>query len=320
MFDLGVVGSIASVVGLVAGVAVAVYQRDQALKAQQSAEAERERAVSLQDHLARQRWQQLRSLGEQIDTLELEGRQKYEVLGASLHARLREQYSGLLGVVATSTPGFCASDIRHWVAIGRLPRPWQIAEAISYLEKPASVGSQSEDERWLAAIIASAGVIPAPQPVQPPPEMGEYVASYILVADSLRQELNDVWPQGGKTDLSAAVLLGHLAWDCAQICSPTIAGSPSFRAWGWEAGKPFGERLEHYQSQDFWVLVGAAEAAQKPLNGFEELFDAGTGHLITKVIPKHKAAEVARAKYPELAQAAATVLQARKARASTKAV
>jgi hypothetical protein len=53
MVDLGMVGSIASVVGLIAAAGIALYQRDVALKAQRRAESERRRAATLEDHLAR---------------------------------------------------------------------------------------------------------------------------------------------------------------------------------------------------------------------------------------------------------------------------
>ncbi|HCE4579500.1 hypothetical protein CGH93_23065 [Vibrio parahaemolyticus] len=75
MFDFGSVGNVASILGLVVAIAVALYQREVALKAEREAKAEREKAATLEDHLLRQRWQQLRSLGEQIDQIERENSQ-----------------------------------------------------------------------------------------------------------------------------------------------------------------------------------------------------------------------------------------------------
>ncbi len=310
--DLSTVGSIASVIGIVVAIAISVYQRGEALRAQRKAESERARAASLEDHLARQRWQQLRSLGEQIDTLELEGSYKHEPMEAALHARLKEQYGGLLAVVATSTPGFSSSTVRHWVTIGRLPRPWQIAEAITHLEKSALEGAPSEDERWLAELLKSTTVVPEIQAIEPPRELNQYVASYILVSHSVRQELKDLLSQGGQTARSAAVLLYHLALDCQAILALDKAGRSTFRTWGSETGKSFQERFDHYQSQDFWIMVAASENAQYKLNGFRHLFEPGKDFMSEMLIPTSKAAEITRSRYPELAEAAATVFRARK--------
>jgi hypothetical protein len=310
--DLGTIGSIASVIGLVVAIAIAVYQRGEAFKAQQKAESERARAASLEDHLARQRWQQLRSLGEQIDTLELEGSYKHKPIEAALHARLKEQYGGLLGVVATSTPGFSSSTVRHWVTIGRLPRPWQVAEAITHLEKTALEGAPSEDERWLADLIKSTTAVPKVEMIRPPRELNQYVASYILVAHSVREELRDVLGRGGQAAYSAAVLLHHLASDCQVVLSLHKAGRPNFQTWGWETGKSFRERFDYYQTQDFWVMTVAADKAQDDLNGFRHLFEPGKDLMSKMLIPTLKAADVARSRYPEVAEAAVTVFRAQK--------
>lgn len=309
--DLGTVGSIASVIGLVVAIAIAVYQRGEAVKAQQKAVSERARAASLEDHLARQRWQQLRSLGEQIDTLELDGSYKHKPMEAALHARLKEQYRGLLGVVATSTPGFSSSTVRHWVTIGRLPRPWQVTETITHLEKTALEGAPSEDERWLADLIKSTTAVPKVQMIQSPRELNQYVASYILVAHSVREELKDVLSRGGQAEYSAAVLLHQLASDCQMILSLDKAGMPSFQTWGWQTGKSFRERFEYYQTQEFRVMTMAADKAQDDLNGFRQLFEPGQDDFMSKMlIPTPKAADVARSRYPELAEAALKVFRA----------
>lgn len=311
--DLGDVGSIASVIGLVVAIAIAVYQRGEALKSQQKAESEHARAASLEDHLARQRWQQLRSLGEQIDALELEGGHKHKPMEAALHARLKEQYGGLLGIVATSTPGFSSSTVRHWVTVGRLPRPWQIAEAITHLEKASPEGAPSEDERWLAELIKSATVVPKVRPIQPPRELNQFVASYILVAHSVREELKEVLRPGGQASYSVAVLLHHLALDCQAVLSLKKAGRPNFLTWGWETGKSFRERFDHYQTQNFSVMSEAAERTQDDLNGFRHLFEPGQDGFRSKMlIPTSQAADVARSRYPELAEAAVTVFRAQK--------
>ena len=57
--DLSLFGSIASVIGLPAGFIIAYFQH--------------RKAASLGAHLTRQQWQQLRSLGDQIDSIEKEG-------------------------------------------------------------------------------------------------------------------------------------------------------------------------------------------------------------------------------------------------------
>lgn len=311
MFDLGSLGSVASVVGLIAAIAIAVYQSRQARRAHKEARAERERAASLEDHLARQRWQQLRSLGEQIDTLERDGRYRHQPVDAALHARLKEQYSGLLGVIATSTVSFDSSVVRHWVAIGRLARPWQIAEAISHLEKPKTSQPPAEDEQWLAALLQSGNMVPKPTAVQPPREIDDYVAAFVLVADSVRDELREFLSKGGQSGHSAAVLLDHLACDCLQIQSLDRPGRPVFKAWGWQLGKSFRERFEYYQKQEFWVMANAGQHAQAKLQGFRHLFEVGGDTTSRVLIPKSDAVEGVRAQFPHLVAAAARVFEGR---------
>lgn len=308
--ELDTLGNIASVIGLVVAIVIAVYQRGEALNAQRRAESERARAASLEDHLARQRWQQLRSLGEQIDTLELEGSYKHKPMEAALHARLKEQYSGLLGIVATSTPDFSPSTVRHWVTIGRLPRPWQVAEAITHLDMRSPDGAASEDEQWLADLINSTTVVPTVQAVQSPRELNQFVACYILVANSVREELRDLLGQGGQSESSASVLLYHLASDCQTVLSFNKAGKRNFKAWGWNAGKSFRQRFDYYQTQDFWTVTVAAYKVQDALKGFEQLFEPMTYYSSSMLIPTCSAAEIARSRYPEIAEAAITVFRA----------
>lgn len=302
-------GNLASVVGIVLAVAIAVFQRSLAFRAEQKAEAARNRATSLEEHLARQRWQQLRSLGEQIDALEKEGRETYEPSGAALHARLKEQYSALLGVVATSTQGFSAATIRHWVSIGRLARPWQIAEAISHLERSEEL---SEDDRWLAELIDARSIVPRPKEIVPPPEITEYAAAFILVADSVRDDLKALLYSGGQSAHSAAVLLDHLAMDCSEIGSLDRAGKPYFRSWGAIEGRPFRESFQYYESQDFWVMVAASTCVQEKLRGYSHLFEPGKDVNSKLLIPRANAVGLATKKYPRLPQLASMVFRPQK--------
>ena len=309
--DLNTLGSIASVIGIVAAAAIAVYQRGEALNAERKAETARARAASLEDHLASQRWQQLRSLGEQIDALELQGGHKHKPMEAALHARLKEQYAALVGIVATSTPGFSASTVRHWVTIGRLPRPWQIAEAITHLDKISQEGVPLDDQNWLAELIRSGSIVPTTRAIQPPRELNQFVASYILIANSVRDELKNLLAQGRpQTKYSALFLLYLLALDCNSLLSRKKGGLIQFCAWGWESGKSFRERIDYYNEQDFWIISMASQKAQGSLKGFEHMFEPMASGTSSTLLPTADAAEIARARYPNVAEVAAIVLQA----------
>lgn len=230
---------------------------------------------------------------------------------AALHARLKEQYAGLLGIVATSTPGFSSSTVRHWVKIGRLPRPWQVAEAITHLEKTAPEGAQSEDERWLADLLKSTATVPGVKAVQPPRELNQFVSAYILVAHSVRRELQDILSQSDRQDPSCVnVLLYNLAFDCEVIVSRKKAGYHFFRTWGWAEGKSFQERFNHYNTQDMWVVLPARDKVLHALSGFQHMFEPMNTRSSSMLIPTPEAAEIARSRYPEVAEAAVTVLQA----------
>lgn len=304
MFDMASMGSVASILGLVVAIAVALYQRDAAIKAEHRANAEKERAATLEDHLARQRWQQLRSLGEQIDTLEKDRRHTADATGAALHARLKEQYSSLLGVIATSTPSFSATLLRHWVYTGRLPRPWQVEEALSHVELKSSNSDIAEDEKWLRRIIDDAKASPEspPKTLQFPLEVNEYVAAFILIAASVEEQLLEILKGHGQTTYSVSVLLNHLAEDCLTKSQKKI-GPINLKAWGWKSGKTFKERFHHYQELDFWVVQEAAQHAQSLLRGYEEFFE--DYHTVsTLVIPTRAAVNSSRKKYPAVAETA----------------
>lgn len=308
MFDMASLGSAASILGLIVAIAVALYQRDAAIKAEHRANAEKERAASLEDHLARQRWQQLRSLGEQIDTLEKDSRHTADATGAALHARLKEQYSSLLGVIATSTPSFTSTRLRHWVYTGRLSRPWQVEEALSHVELTASNDDMLEDEKWLRRIIDDAKNSPEspPKTLQFPLEVNEYVAAFILVAASVEEELTGTLQGRGQNTYSASVLLNHLAKDCLTKSQNKI-GPISLKAWGWDSGKLFKERFNHYQQLDFWVVKEAAENAQSLLRGYEEFFE-NFDTLATLLVPTKAAVNSAKKKFPEIAETAESLL------------
>ncbi|WP_040474668.1 hypothetical protein [Marinobacter algicola] len=302
-------GSVASILGLLVAIAVAFYQRNAAIKAKFRANAEKERAANLEDHLARQRWQQLRSLGEQIDTLEKDKRHTADATGAALHARLKEQYSSLLGVIATSTKSFSAAQLRHWVYTGRLSRPWQVEEALSHVEPEFSNSEIAEDEKWLRRVIDDAKVSAesSPQTLQFPLEVNEYVAAYILVAAAVEEQLLEVSRGSGQTAYSIAVLLNHLAEDCLTK-SQNKYGPISLKAWGWDSDKTFKERFYHYQELDFWVVRGAAHDAQSLLNGYEEFFEDYDA-LVKSVIPTKSAIHHSRNKYPDIAEIADRFLE-----------
>lgn len=309
MFDMASAGSIASILGLIVAIAVALYQREAAVKAENRANAEKERAATLEDHLARQRWQQLRSLGEQIDTLETDQRHTADATGAALHARLKEQYSSLLGVIATSTPSFSAALLRHWVYTGRLSRPWQVEEALSHVELHSSPGEMAEDEEWLRRIIDDAKASPElpPKTLNFPLEVSEYVAAFILVAASVEKDVLEILKSGGQSSYSLAVLLNHLAEDCLTKSKRKI-GPVRLKAWGWDPEKTFEERFKHYQEMDFWVVVEASDSAQNLLLGYEEFFQ-DYDHVSKKIIPTEAAINSSRKKFPVIAETAEMLLK-----------
>jgi len=301
MPDMASMGSVASVLGLVVAVVVAIYQRGEAQKSERKANAEKERAATLEDHLSRQRWQQLRSLGEQIDTLEKDQRHTADATGAALHARLKEQYSAILGVIATSTPSFSAKLLRHWVYTGRLSRPWQVEEALSHVDPDSSNDDIEESEVWLRKLIndskSSSGE--ALRSLCFPVELNEYAASYILVASSVKDQLLVFSKRGGQTAYSLAVLLDHLTQDALQVVSNKI-GPVRHKTWGWDEKLSFSERFHHYLSIDFWVVHGAANHAQNKLLDYGEFFEKYNA-VVKYVIPTDRATKLARKKYPEIA-------------------
>lgn len=308
MFDVASTGSVASILGLVVAIAVALYQRDAAIKAEHSANAEKDRAATLEDHLARQRWQQLRSLGEQIDTLEENQLHTADPTGAALHARLKEQYSSLLGVIATSTSSFSSTLLRHWVYTGRLSRPWQVEEALSHVEPNAFNSDMVEDEKWLRRIVDDArdSQESTPKTLHFPLEIDDYVAAFILVAASVEEQLIEILKGYGQEKFSALVLLNHLAEDCLTKSQIKI-GPISLKAWGWDSRKSFIERFNHYQKIDFWVVLEASKHAQSLLRGYEELFEDYDA-MSKLVIPTKAAVNSAKKKYPKIAETAESLL------------
>ncbi len=300
MSDLGTLGSIASLAGLVAGFIIAVYQRRQALEARKEAAAERARATSLQDHLTRQQWQHLRSLGKQIDTLEGEGRTTETAVDAAMHAGLKEQYRSLLGVVATSTPGFSASTVRDWIEVGRLLRPWQIAEAISYLEVSATQEESADERQLLKDLLDSTRAVPRVAEIKTPPEPTPYVAAFVLVGHVVRDSLRGLL-RNASDEVVVAVLLHYLALDCLEMGSLEKIGGPKFRCWGSDSAAPLEERFKYYRKQDYWVIHGVAERVRVKLLQFAGLFENSSSsdppHFL---IPKDKAAEVLGRKFPKI--------------------
>lgn len=301
------VGTIASVLGLAAGVAFGAYQYRVAVRAEKKADEERSRRASLEEHLERQRWQQLKSLGEQIDALDSDGRKESEPRLARLHASLREQYSSLLGVIATSADKLDATVVRSWVNSGRLRRPWQIAEAISHLNQENLTSGDPKDKSWLDNLISDGSVVPKPRPITKPKEPTPYVAAYILMANAAWDELRPFVREGGYNHYPLTVLLDHLAEDCVALCNIGEGSDPTLIAWGHENRKPFSERFEHYRQHDFWVLVNAADAVAEKLKEFDRYFNH-KGDIAHRIVPKQTAVQELRKRYPEIAEQCRAVL------------
>lgn len=301
------IGTITSILGLLSAMAFGVYQHRVAVRAESKADQERSRRASLEDHLERQRWQQLKSMGEQIDAIESDGKKEYEPRLAGLYASLREQYSSLLSVVATSEEALNPSVVRSWVTSGRLKRPWQIAEAISHLNQKNMTSGDDEDRDWLSELINKESIVPKPRSVQKPKEPTPYVAAYILIANAVSDELQPALRKGGQHGYSLTVLLNHLAEDCVALRNKGAGRDPTLKAWGHEQGKSFGERVEHYNQQEFWVMVNAADTVAGKLKGFERYFDH-TGDLVCEVVPTGAAVEELRSLYPDIAEQSRTVL------------
>lgn len=301
------VSTIASILGFIAAIVVAIWQHRVAIAAEKKADEERGKRASLEDHLERQRWQQLRSLGQQIDALEADGRKEYQPSLASLHASLKEQYSSLLSIIATSTSQFDATALRFWVGTGRLRRPWQIAEAVSHLNRKPSTSSGGEDERWLNELIEAKRVVPAPQPVKKALVPTKYISAYILMAYAVKDQLSGLLRRGGQSEYSISILLSLLAEDCLNLAEQGAGQDPRLRAWGYGEAKSFEERFLYYQKQEFWIVVAASDAAQSKLDGFQSFFNL-TSRFDPCLLPKDEAVEQARARYPNIAEVSLTLL------------
>jgi hypothetical protein len=286
-------GTIASLVGLGASVVIAAYQHRQAQAARRETAAEKNRAATLEGHLTRQRWQQLRSIAEQIDAIERTGRMDHSPAEAAIHARLKEQFASLLGVIATSTGDFNAATVRHWIDVGRLRRPWQIAEAVSHLD--ALPGADPNQQGSLRQLLSSTGCVPPPQPLRLPTKPDLYVAAVILIASHYESELVALLPQGGQIGYSLAVFFHLLAVDCARLA--TIKNERvEFYCWGSKSGRSFAETVKYYESMDFWLVATAKDEAQSKLGPFRHLFEPGQHALV----PTTQAVEMARTMFPEL--------------------
>ncbi|HCG9646540.1 TPA: hypothetical protein ACF31N_004407 [Vibrio parahaemolyticus] len=299
MFDFGSVGNVASILGLVVAIAVALYQREVALKAEREAKAEREKAATLEDHLLRQRWQQLRSLGEQIDQIERENSQATDPASAALHARLKEQYASILGVIAASTKDFSVALIRRWVNTGRLFRTWQISEALTYVNIVHTDESNLDDEKWLREIIerTHSSQQQIPQSLQLPIELNEFVAAYIILSgiysDFIKSKLGS-----GQQNYSVVTVLGYLANDCLEKSNNKFGGE-HFQCWGWKELKDFEERYDYYQKLDFWVVCTVSRHFQSKLSDYANYFE-DVGSSPRYVLPTNKAFDEAKMLFPEL--------------------
>jgi hypothetical protein len=303
--DLGMIGNIASVGGVAASVLVAWHQSSQAKRARREAQAERERAATLEAHLDRQRWQQLRSIGEQIDTIERSGKQEHSATEAALHARLREQFASLLAVIATETKTYTPAVVRHWVQVGRLVRPWQVAEAVSHLGPLATDGDHaSEDSKYLTELCRDVRRVAK---LEGPKQPTDYVAAYILIAHHWKAELVTLLKPGGQSHYTGAVLLDCLTQDCLDSVTAGSHDAPHQRCWGATQKKSLRERFEHYQSLDFWVMAEASENAQRRIEPFRDLFEPGRDRSGKLLVPKEEAAEMARARFPHLVEPAAKI-------------
>ncbi|ELI0637525.1 hypothetical protein Q8344_005256 [Vibrio harveyi] len=307
MFDVGSIGNIASILGLILAVVVALYQRDSALKAEREAKAEREKASTLEDHLLRQRWQQLRSLGEQIDQIELEKSQITEPTSAALHARLKEQYSSVLGVVTASTECFSVALIRRWVTTGRLFRTWQIEAALSFVSIDSTDKSSAEDERWLRTIIDSTNQSnqEGPKKVQLPKELNEFTAAYIIIS-SMNYEFIDSKLGYGQNNYTLSVLLGFLAQDCIEKHNVKL-GKPNYKCWGSNDVEPFRSRYDYYQNMNFWMVCTLSSYFDSQLSCYDFYFE-NVGASPYHILPTSEAIKEAKELFPELCSSARGLL------------
>ncbi len=105
------------------------------------------KTTTVEEHLERQRWQQLRSFGELIDLLEKNGRHEANADYAAARSSLRQQYGTVLATLATAHREYSARLLRGWIENGRLNRPWQILEAMTHL--PDSRADQLHNYDWL---------------------------------------------------------------------------------------------------------------------------------------------------------------------------
>lgn len=299
MFDVGSIGNFASIIGLVLAIAVAIYQREVALKAEREAKVEREKAATLEDHLIRQRWQQLRSLGEQIDQIERDSSQISDPASAALHARLKEQYASILGVIAVSNSCYSVSLIRRWVSTGRLFRTWQISEALTYVNVDNVDKSNADDEKWLKELIerSNASSKQHPQSIQLPIELNEFAAAYILISD-LHFEMIKSKLGSGQNNYSLVTVLGFLAYDYIEKHTEKFRDN-RYKCWGWDDSKSFEERYQYYQKMDFWMVVATSDKFQLLLSDYNAYFE-NTGSSTNSILPINKAIHEAKELFPEL--------------------
>ncbi|HII4333238.1 TPA: hypothetical protein ACY4P8_004690 [Vibrio parahaemolyticus] len=299
MFDVGAVGNIASILGFFLAIAIALYQRDIALKAEREAKSEREKAATLEDHLMRQRWQQLRSLGEQIDQIERENSHISDPASAALHARLKEQYASILGVLTVSTPNFSVALIRRWVSTGRLFRTWQISEALTYVNANTVDKETTEDEKWLREVISltNASSQPHPQNIKLPIELNEFVAAYILLSRAnhsfIKAQLNS-----GKNKYSLTTVLGYLSHDCIEKMNAKYRHE-SLKCWGWDKNKTFEERYAYYQKLDFWIVCTVSDYFQSTIREYSDFFEDIGAHPKC-LLSTSRAVDEAKELFPEL--------------------
>ena len=290
------IAGIASIVGLMVGLAFGAYQYFQARKARMAAEAERKRAVQLEDFLASQRWQQLLSISEQIDSLERTGKQELHAEEAASHARLKGQYSSLITILATFSGDFSAKILRHWIEVGRLIRPWQIAEALVHLKTPTL--DDADDHKWVLDTARAQGATSDPVEVDQPSEPDDWAMAYVTLAYLHKDDIATIAPSGGYTRFAIVVLLGYLASDCLN----SIAFDDKFTDGAistWGHGQFFVKRAAYYAEQDVSLLVNKQHETQRRLGNVPWLFTN-----FEMLIPTAEALEYVTAKRPDLAAAA----------------
>lgn len=287
--SVGVYGRIVDF-ATISGLAVGLVGLGVAYDQNRVAKAAAKKVVGVEQHLAQQRWQQLRSIGDLIDLLEKDGRHEHNADYAAARASLKQQYGTVLATLAAATPAFSAHLLRGWIENGRLSRPWQIVEAMTHL--PDSRADQQHNYDWLKERLGAQAPAESVKAVSIPSKLGRSEAAYILCVNDNRDFINNLLLQD--SGHSAAVMVFVMQLQAQDRCRlrPPING---YDCWGTAEKKPIAEIFGHYNGFEFYVIHAAAESSKQKIRLFADHFED-----YNCLQPKDSALERVRVEFPDL--------------------